>query len=124
MKIFRQIILIFILCLLGDFISIILPFPFPGSVIALFLLFICLISKLIKPEQIDTLSDFLLKNMALMFIPSTVSIIAYLDVFKDILWQFIFICCITTIITFFATAYAVKFTMYLMNKGKGETSND
>lgn len=124
MKIIRQIIIIFVLCCLGDLISAILPFPFPGSVLALVLLFICLISKLIKPEQIDTLSDFLLKNMTLMFIPSTVSIIAYLDVFKDIFWQFIFICCITTIITFFATAYAVKLTMYLMNKRKGEHVND
>lgn len=123
MKIFRQIIIIFILCCLGDIISLFLPIPFPGSVIALILLFLCLLSGIIKQEQIELLSEFLLKNMTLLFIPSTVSIIAYIDVFKGILWQFIFICCITTVITFFATAYSVKLTMYLQNKAKGGQSH-
>lgn len=123
MNLFIQIIRLFTLCCIGDVISLILPFPFPGSVIALILLFILLVSGIIKTQQINTLSDFLLKNMSFVFLPSTVSIIAYIDVFKSIIWQFLFICIITTVITFFATAYAVKFTVYLMNKFRKETKD-
>lgn len=123
MKLFGQIIRLFTLCCVGDAISLILPFPFPGSVIALVLLFILLVSGNIKTQQINTLSDFLLKNMSFVFLPSTVSIIAYIDVFKSIIWQFLFICIITTVITFFATAYAVKLTVYLMNKFRKETKD-
>ncbi|MBQ7097669.1 MAG: CidA/LrgA family protein [Clostridia bacterium] len=123
MKIFGQIIRLFTLCCIGDLISLMLPFPFPGSVIALVLLFLLLISGLIKTEQINTVSDFLLKNMSFVFLPSTVSIISYIDVFKSIIWQFLFICIITTVITFFATAYAVKFTIYLMNKFRKESKD-
>lgn len=123
MNLFVQIIRLFTLCCIGDVISLMLPFPFPGSVIALILLFLLLVSGSIKTEQINTLSDFLLKNMSFVFLPSTVSIIAYIDVFKSIIWQFLFICIITTVITFFATAYAVKFTVYLMNKFRKENQD-
>ncbi len=123
MRFFRQIMRLFMLCCMGDLISFMLPFPFPGSVIALILLFLCLVFKLIKVEQINIISDFLLKNMAFVFLPATVSIISYVTVFQSILWKFLAICIITTVITFICTAYAVKFTIYLMNKGKGENKN-
>ena len=116
MRFFRQIMRLFMLCCIGDLISAMLPFPFPGSVIALILLFLCLVLKLIKTEQINIISDFLLKNMSFVFLPATVSIISYIGVFQSIIWQFLTICIVTTLITFFATAYAVKFTMYLINK--------
>ena len=123
MNLFVQIIRLFTRCCIGDVLSLMLPFPFPGSVIALILLFLLLVSGSIKTEQINTLSDFLLKNMSFVFLPSTVSIIAYIDVFKSIIWQFLFICIITTVITFFATAHAVKFTVYLMNKFRKENQD-
>ena len=113
MRLFTQVILIFLLCYIGDIISLMLPFPFPGSVLALILLFLLLLFKVLKPEQINLFSDFLLKHMSLVFVPSTVSIIAYLDVFSSILWKFLIVCCITTVFTFYCTAYTVKLTMYL-----------
>lgn len=100
-----------------------LPFPFPGSVIALILLFLFLVFKLIKVEQVNIVSDFLLKNMSFIFLPATVSIIAYVDVFKSIIWQFLTICILTTIITFYCTAYAVKLTIYLMKKFEEREKN-
>ena len=105
------------ICLAGDFISAALPFPFPGSVIAMIILFILLITKAIKADKINAISTFLLDNMAFCFIPPTVAIVDYFEIIKDVWWQFIFICCITTVLTFFATAYTVKGIMYLMNKG-------
>ncbi len=123
MRFFRQIMRLFMLCCVGDLISFMLPFPFPGSVIALILLFLCLVFKLIKVEQVNIISDFLLKNMSFIFLPATVSIISYVGVFQNILWQFLAICTITTVTTFLCTAYAVKLTIYLMNRRKGESKN-
>jgi holin-like protein len=81
------------------------------------ILFILLITKAIKADKINAISTFLLDNMAFCFIPPTVAIVDYFEIIKDVWWQFIFICCITTVLTFFATAYTVKGIMYLMNKG-------
>ncbi len=107
----------FIVCLIGDAVSRLLPFPFPGSVIAMIILFILLITKAVKEEKISSVSDFFLNNMAFFFIPPTVGIVNYIDAIKSIWWQFIIICCVTTVITFLATAYTVKGVMYLLNKG-------
>ncbi len=119
MRFFRQIIRIFLLCCIGDLLSLFLPFPFPGSVLALIFLFLCLVTKLISPEQVNIVCDFLLKNMAFVFLPSTVSIISYLDIITPVLWKFLLVCIATTVITFFCTAYSVKLTVFIMRKIQG-----
>lgn len=116
MNFIRQAITIFIICIIGELISAIIPAPFPGSVIAMIVLFLCLIFKVLSVEKIHGFSEFLLQNMSLLFIPATVSIIEYLDVLKSVFWQFLFICLITTIISFVCTAYSVKAVMYLIKK--------
>ncbi len=116
MSIIFSLAVFFGVCLLGDMVSAILPFPFPGSVIAMVLLFILLIIKAIKVDKIKKLGDFFLENMAFFFIPPTVDIINYVGVIKEVWWQFILICCITTFLTFFAVAYTVKGVMYLIKR--------
>ncbi len=123
MGIFKKLCLIFLICFISDMISKFLPFPFPGSVLAMILLFACLAAGWIKPNRLEPVSGFLLSNMALTFVPPTVSIISYVDVLRDVWWQFLFICIITTIITFVVTAYSVKLTIYLLNKQKGDGKN-
>ena len=116
MNFIKQVITVFIICIIGELISAVIPAPFPGSVIAMIVLFLCLIFKVINVEKIYDISNFLLQNMSLLFIPATVSIIEYLDVLKSVFWQFLFICLITTVISFVCTAYSVKAVMYLMKK--------
>ena len=123
MNIFKKVLVFFVVCFISDVLALYLPFPFPGSVLAMVILFLCLLFGIIKTKQVEPVADFLLKNMALVFIPATVSIISYTDVLKSILWQFLLICIATTVITFVCTAYAVKLTIYLMNKRKGEKNN-
>ncbi len=116
MNIISQGAVFFAICIAGDGISKILPFPFPGSVIAMLILFILLMLRWIKLEKIKAVSAFFLDNMAFFFIPPTVNIVNYFDVIKNVWWQFILICVITTFLTFIATAYTVKGTMYLLNR--------
>ncbi len=119
MDLLKKAFILFALCFISDSIASFLPFPFPGSVLAMVILFILLVLGAIRTNQLTPVSDFLLGNMSLIFVPATVSIISYVGVLKDILWQFVFVCIITTVITFAATAYSVKLTIYLMNKFKG-----
>lgn len=124
MNILKQIAIVFVICFIGESISAFLPFAFPGSVIAMVLLFFCLLFKIVKEEKIRSISDFLLKNMTLLFIPATVSIIEYTELLKSVLWRFLFICCVSTVICFLCTAYSVKATMYIMEKiRKGKEKN-
>ena len=116
MKIIKQIGIIFSICWLAQVVEYFLPFDFPATVIGMILLFICLLTGILKIEHIQEKSDFLLSNMAFFFIPAGVSMINYLDILKNNALQLVLICIITTIVTFFVTAYSVHFTMKLMNR--------
>lgn len=116
MKLLKQVIILFLICCAGDVVSYFLPIPFPGSVIALIMLFIMLLAGWVKTEQIGDVSDFLLQNMSLLFIPSTVSIIAYTDVLKNILVPFLLICLVSTVLVFVMTAYTVKLILFITEK--------
>lgn len=76
MIIFKQLIIIFSIYLLGEAVSLLLPFSFPGSIIGMALLFSALLLKWIKIEEIKQVSDFFLKYMSLFFIPAGVSVMS------------------------------------------------
>lgn len=116
MNILKQILLIFSLCLVGEAISMILPFAFPASVISLLLLFVLLVLKVIKPEQIKDISEFLLSTMAFFFIPAGVAIIEKFEHIRSALIPLLAITLITTIVTFAASSYTVLFLIKWMKK--------
>ena len=116
MEILTQFAIIAGICMGGDWIASLLPIPFPGSVIAMILLFILLGIKWIKEEQIQEVGDFLLKNTAFFFVPAGVSVMNYFDLLKESIVPFIFICVITLILTFAVTATTVNFVMKLQQK--------
>lgn len=72
------------------------------------LLFLLLLSGLLKVEHIREKGDFLLKNMAFFFIPSGVALIEQMDVLKGKILPLLAICLITTILTFMVSAFTIR----------------
>lgn len=118
MKIIKQFGIIFSICWISIVLEQYIPFPIPATVIGLILLLLCLLTGLLKIEHIKEKSDFLLGNMAFFFVPAGVGIINYFDLLKDSWLSLLIICIVSTIITFAATAYSIKLTLYLMNRRK------
>lgn len=118
MKLLCQIAVIFAICWVSVGIEALLPFSFPASVIGMLLLFLLLSCRVIKIHHIREKSDFLLNNMAFFFIPAGVSVINYFDVLASNLVPLLVICAVSTLLTFAATAYSIKLTIYLMNRRK------
>lgn len=75
--------LIYLSLILGRFISDLLPFSFPGSIIGLIVLFLLLEFKVMKLEWILPAGNLLLKHMAFIFIPAAVGMVAYLNEVYD-----------------------------------------
>lgn len=98
---------------LGDQIASILPFPFPGSVIAMVMLFILLSLKVIKTEQLKDASHFLLAYMGLFFVPPTVGLLESIGLVSNQLWQFFTVVILTTLITLLVTMFVTGFLMRL-----------
>ena len=120
MKILRELLIIFTICLIGQLISQLLPIPFPGSVLGLLILLLLLLLKICKPEQIQTVSEFLLKNMAFLFVPSGICIIEQYTALKGNILTLLLICLVTTFLTFTSTAYAVAVTIKLLEKRRSK----
>ena len=116
MKMILQIGVVLGICLLGEGISLLLPIPFPSSVIAIVLLFLLLLSRVLRPDHIRQKSDFLLQNMAFFFIPAGVGIMEYAEELLPFLLPLLLICLITTILTFAASALTATLVIHIQQK--------
>lgn len=116
MKIYKELAILFAIAIVGEAISYVLPFDFPGTIIALILLLILLLTHIIKDESIKTTGDFLLNNMALFFIPATVGLIEHLELLKSTWWKIVLISFISFLLVFVASGYTVLLIQKLMNK--------
>ena len=118
MKFFLQFTIIGIMCLVGQVVASVLPFPFPASVIGMILLFTLMSFNVVKSSYIRETATWLYTNIALYFIPVIVKIILCWDVLKNVFFQVLFICLFTTVTTFVITAYTVRFVNKLMGGRK------
>ena len=69
MNILFQLAIVFGVCLVSEVISAMLPFALPASIIGMLLLLLMLILKIIKKDQIRSVSDFLLGNLPFFLKP-------------------------------------------------------
>lgn len=109
MKLFREAIIILGIYLLGEFISSILSLPIPGNILGMIILLVLLCTKIIKLEQIETISNFLLDHLAFFFIPAGVGLMSSVGIIKDTWLKLIIVCVSTTIITIAITGLIVQF---------------
>ena len=72
MKYVFQLMLILTISLAGELLYALLPLPVPASIYGLVILFVLLLTKRIKLEQVEETADFLMSIMPLFFIESTV----------------------------------------------------
>ncbi|MDY0277486.1 MAG: CidA/LrgA family protein [Acholeplasma sp.] len=110
MKILKEFLIILIFTFFGELIAWLLPFSFPGSVIGLLLFFVSLLTKIIKVEQVKELSNWLQKNMAILFVPLCVGVMQYFDIIK-VQWLEIII------ILFFSTALTMLVVSLVAKRG-------
>lgn len=102
----------------GELLHILLPLPIPASVYGMIILFICLLTGIIKESQIKETADFLLLIMPIMFISPSVGVIENYTVLSKSLIPFILIVLITTIIIMVVTGVVTQFFIRYKNKGE------
>jgi len=118
MDFLKQMSIIFAVCLVSGFISNILPFAFPGSIISMILLFVLLLTRALPLRKVLDAGDFLLGNMAFLFVPTVVGIKEHLPVLWENIIAFLIIIIVTTVLTFAATAYTVTAVIRLQRRRK------
>lgn len=90
---------------LGSFLAAFLHIPLPGSVLGMILLFVLLLTGIIKLSWIEKTASFQLKHITLLFIPPMVSLFlssGYREIFH---WSIIIILMISSICCLLGTAF-------------------
>ncbi|TDT72354.1 holin-like protein/holin-like protein [Hypnocyclicus thermotrophus] len=111
MNILRQVFILISINYIGNLLSGIFGLVIPGNVLGFLILFLLLFSKIIKPIQIEKVSNLLLFNLTFLFIPSGVSLINILDKLKSVWIQILIISILSTIITIIVTAFTIQLLM-------------
>jgi len=107
-KLFREALIILGIYLLGELLSKSLNLPVPGNILGMVILFILLCTKVIKVDNISTVTNFLLDHLAFFFIPAGVGLMSSIGIIKSTWWQLIVVCLSTTIIIIGVTGIIVQ----------------
>lgn len=119
MDLLAQIAILLGVCLSGELLAAVLPFPFPSSVLAMLLMLLLLAVGVLKVRHVEGVTNFLMQNMAFFFVPLCVNILAYLEIIRANMIAILVICVVSTFLTFAATAFTVRGLMKLTRKRGG-----
>lgn len=108
MKKLTQFGIILLILLLGDIIQQYFNLAIPPSIIGIIILLLLLLFKLIRLDWVEEISQVLLDNLSLLFIPAGVGIINEFEVFRGNILPVITIIIITTIVVILVTGYTVQ----------------
>lgn len=103
MKYIKQFLIILAISFIGEFLKYLLPLPIPASIYGMVLLFIGLMTGLIKLEAVKDTGKFLIEIMPLMFIPAGVGLMTSWGTLRAIIVPVSIITVITIITVMIAT---------------------
>lgn len=97
-QIVLHIVILYLFYMIGTFIQTTFNLLIPGSVIGLILLFILLITNIFKVSWIKDGAQFMVNHLVLFFIPPTVGVMNYFNVFAGKGFLLVIITVISTIL--------------------------
>jgi len=105
----KELSIIFVITYIGDVISKLINFSFPGPIIGMLILFILLERNILKIKMIEKGSSLILSNIAIFFIPPGVGLISALGLLDGNILKILITMILTTIITMATTGFVVQF---------------
>ena len=114
MKYIKQLAIIILVCFAGELVRYIVPLPVPGSIWGLVLMFILLVTGVIKLEKVEKTADFLVDCMPIMFVPGGVCLMRSWSTLKSMLPAAI---CSIVLVTPFVMLVTGKVTQKLIDRG-------
>lgn len=113
--------IILIILFLGQIIQQRYKLIIPGTVIGMVMLLLLLIFKVLKLEWINSITEVLLDNLTLFFVPIGIGVISLFDEIKDIWLPLVIILVVSTVVVMVVTGLTVQLLnkYILKNKKRG-----
>lgn len=118
MKFLRQFGIILAVTCAGEVFKYFIPLPIPGSIYGLILMFVLLLTGVIKVDHVRETGEFLIEIMPLMFIPAGVGLMTSWEEIQSFLVPLIVITFLTTFIVMFVTGKVTDFLLRDKKEGK------
>ena len=123
MKIIKQFTIIILLSFIGEVLHALIPFPIPAGIYGILLLFFALEWKILKIEDIEEVSSFLIFIMPLLFVPPAVGLIDAWDELRASLTAYITIIIAVTFIVMVVTGLVTQWFLR-HSRRQGERKSD
>lgn len=120
MKYINQFLIILLISFLGEILKCLLPLPIPASIYGMSILFLGLMTKVIKLESVKETGKFLIEIMPIMFIPAGVGLMTTWGVLQPILLPVSIITAVTIITVMVATGWVSQIIIRKSGKKKDE----
>ena len=120
MRLLKQFMIILMITFLGEGLKYILPLPIPASIYGMVILFVCLLTGIIKLELVHDAGKFLIEIMPVMFIPAGVGLMVSWGVLKPMLLP-VSIITIGSLFTVIATTGLIS--QWIIRKGQKREEN-
>lgn len=111
LKLLRQFLIILLLSLVGEGLHALLPLPVPASVYGLVLMLLCLCTGILRLDQVERASDFLIEIMPVMFVPAAVGLTESWEQLRGVLVPMLVIMVLTTVLVMVVTGHVTQFVM-------------
>lgn len=116
MKYMKQFCLIMFISFLGEVLHHYLPLPIPSSIYGLVILFVGLMTGVVKLSHVEETGRFLIEIMPLMFIPAAVGLLESWGILAPIWIPIVGITLITTVIVMIVSGKITQFAIRLENQ--------
>lgn len=116
MKYMKQFCLIMFISFLGEVLHHYLPLPIPSSIYGLVILFVGLMTGVVKLSHVEETGRFLIEIMPLMFIPAAVGLLESWGIIAPIWIPIIGITLITTVIVMIVSGKVTQFVIRMENR--------
>ena len=113
MKCLKQFLVILVIAFAGEVLKYIIPLPIPASIYGLIILFVGLLTGLIRLEQVREAGKFLIEIMPVMFIPAAVGLLESWGVLQPMFLPVIIITLVSTVVVMAATGISSQLIIRL-----------
>lgn len=124
MKLIRQLAIIMTISFMAELLELLLPLPVTASIYGLILMLVALVTRLVPLEKVEKAADFLVELLPILFVPSTVSIIANVDALREMLIPLVVICLVTTVLIMAVTGRTAQGIICLEEKKDARRASD
>jgi len=121
MKYVKQFLIILGISLIGEVLKYLLPLPIPASIYGMAILFFCLMTGIVKLDDVRETGKFLIEIMPMMFIPAGVGLMDSWETLQPVFFPV----CMITVITIFTVMLATgRLSQWIIRKDRISVAAD